>query len=259
MAQGGWRAAWRIALAAVLVLVIAGSIAEAAGRRHHRARHAPPPRALPTVVVDPGHGGKDGGAIGRSGTLEKNVTLATARELRRLLLASGRYHVVMTRSTDVFVPLRRRVAAAHRGALFVSIHADSSPNRRAHGASVYTRSSRSRGSRVAALPADPASAGAIGRALAGAADRPGSALLQYVLLDELGDDVRLNQAPARQGHLYVLGARETPSVLLEMGFLSNRKDEAALRQPRRRAAIARAIRDAIDQYFLQIRRTNSRT
>ncbi len=107
--------------------------------------------ALPLVVIDPGHGGRDPGAIGVRGTQEKRITLAAALELRRQLLAAGRCRVVLTRTRDVFIPLGARVEAARRreAALFLSLHADSAPG--ARGASVYTLSETASDSLAAAL------------------------------------------------------------------------------------------------------------
>lgn len=231
------------------------SAAHRHGKRHrHRARRPP----KPMVVIDPGHGGKDPGAIGVTGTQEKTVTLAIALELRRQLLATGRYRVAMTRTDDRFVSLPARVAfaRAHHAALMIAIHANSSPDHRAHGVSVYVRSLGPHGAKVTHVAADP---GAIGHALAGPPSRPGSALLQYTMIDNLDDDLRMAPDPARRARYYVLGLHDTPSVLLEMGFLSNRRDEALLRQKRHRRMIARALRDAVDDYFDDLKHATDRT
>src|SRR5689334_9857065 len=115
----------------------------------------PKANAKPIVVIDAGHGGIDPGTIGASGTLEKNVTLATARQLRRQLQATGRYKVVMTRDSDVYVPLRDRIAiarAAH-GDMFISLHADAYDADTLRGASIYTLSEDASDSEAAALAA----------------------------------------------------------------------------------------------------------
>ncbi|HEY8288823.1 MAG TPA: N-acetylmuramoyl-L-alanine amidase [Acetobacteraceae bacterium] len=215
------------------------------------------PRTLaakrPVIVIDPGHGGKDSGAIGRAGTLEKNVALATALELKRLLEATGRYRVAMTRTSDVFVSLAGRVAFArkHHAALFIAIHANASRNRRAHGASVYVRSGHPGGDAIQHLAANAGATSQIADALAGPKPPPrrGSAWLQYTMIDNLDDDIHMAEKPARQAHFYVLGTHGVPSVLLEMGFLSNRHDEAQLKKAKYRRVIAAAIRDAIGDYF----------
>jgi N-acetylmuramoyl-L-alanine amidase len=233
--------------------------------RSHTARRNTPgaeePHAVavahPLIVIDPGHGGRDSGAVGSGGTLEKTVTLATALELKHALETTGRYRVAMTRTSDVFVPLASRVAFArsHHAALFIAIHANASPDRRAHGASVYVRSGiREDGDKAPQVVANPQSPGEIVDALAGPKPqpRPGSAWLQYTMIDNLDDDIHMVSEPAREAHFYVLGTAGTPSVLLEMGFLSNAHDEAALNKPKYREVIARAIRDAIGDYFDQM-------
>jgi N-acetylmuramoyl-L-alanine amidase len=209
------------------------------------------------IVIDPGHGGSDPGAIGVSGTLEKTVALATALELRRQLLASGRYRVALTRTGDRSVSLASRLAFArsHDADLMIAIHADASPDRHARGASVYVRS----GEKTTYVATGAESAGQIAKALATPAPRaePGSAWLQYSMIDQLNDDVRMVATPARTAHLYVLAARDIPSVLLEMGFLSNRQDEALLKRRAHRNVLVQAMKDAIDDYFAGIRRSRT--
>ena len=216
--------------------------------------------SLPLIVIDPGHGGRDPGAIGVSGTLEKNVTLAAAQELRRLLIATGRYRVALTRTGDRTVSLASRLAFArnHDADLLIAIHADASHNRNARGASVYVSSGSSSATK---LPANRGSSDRIARALSTPEPQPepGSAWLQHSMIEQLADDVRMVPTPARAAHLYVLGSRTLPSVLLEMGFLSNRKDEALLKQRAHRRVLVQAIRDAIDDYFKAIRGPASRT
>src|SRR5689334_10373488 len=108
---------------------------------------------LPLVMLDPGHGGKDPGAIGISGTYEKQVALSTAFELKRQLEAGGRYRVALTRTRDAFVPLEERVARAqaHGAALFVSMHADALSDHSVRGASVYTLAEAASDAQTAAL------------------------------------------------------------------------------------------------------------
>jgi len=239
------------------------------GRAHRVARndHAAHSSAvvagrLPLIVIDPGHGGRDPGAVGASGTLEKTVTLTTAMELRHLLLTTGRYRVALTRTTDRFVSLsdRLRYVRSHQASLFVAIHADASRDPRARGASVYVRTGAGSGASSPRLAAR--ATGKIARALADATPQPapGSDWLQYTMIHQLTDDIRMTGAPARDGRLYVLGAQSVPSVLLEMGFLSNRREEALLKQTAHRAVIAKAVRDAVADYFEDLRmRGASRT
>ena len=199
----------------------------------------------PLIIIDPGHGGIDPGAVGRSGTLEKTVTLAAALELRRRLLASGRYRVALTRETDVYVSLQRRLAfvRARNPALFISLHADSSEDGAFHGASVYVKSAAAvaRRTHLRVEANAPASAGHEGAA--------GPPALQGMIVESLSDDVRMAPDPARDANLYVLSTRGIPSVLVEMGFLSNKDDERKLRQSGHRAVIAKGIQEAVDAYF----------
>ncbi len=228
------------------------------------ARYHPPSRKA-VLMLDPGHGGKDPGAIGISGTYEKHVALDTAFELRRQLESTGRYHVLMTRATDIFVPLDERVARAQaRGAtLFVSMHADALPHDpRVRGASVYTPS------RIAS---DPLSA-QLART-ENAADRLGPAYRHRKVVESILDSLTVQETrtlaarmahdvvgafaptipllenPARHADFEVLKSADIPSVLVEMGFMSNLADEAALRRPAHRAQVAAAMRRAIDAYF----------
>jgi N-acetylmuramoyl-L-alanine amidase len=117
------------------------------------ARAAPPVRRVPTVVIDPGHGGVDPGAISANGVYEKDIVLATARELARQLAATRRFRVVLTRSTDEFLPLRERVARARawKADLFLSIHADALPERELRGLAVFTQSLQASDREAAAL------------------------------------------------------------------------------------------------------------
>lgn len=230
------------------------------GTKTHRSTKASEAAALrPLIVIDPGHGGHDPGAIGVSGTLEKNITLATALELRRALLSTGHYRVALTRTGDRSVSLESRLAFAkqHDADLLIAIHADASPNHNRRGASVYVSSGHS----AARLTANRGNAENIAAALGAPAPQPepGSGWLQYSMIEQLADSVRMVVTPARAAHLYVLGSRTIPGVLLEMGFLSNRRDEALLNRPSHRRVLVGAIRDAIEDYFKGIRSVASRT
>jgi N-acetylmuramoyl-L-alanine amidase len=222
---------------------------------------APPPM----VMLDPGHGGKDPGAIGVSGTYEKHISLASALELKRQLDATGRYRVELTRGRDVFIPLDERVARAQaRGAaLFVSMHADALNNPGVRGASVYTLGTAS-DQQTAALAARENSADRYGagksqivspevaRILASLVrqeTRAGSARLAHSMVGSLDQDVPLLQNPSRHAGFVVLKAADIPSVLVEMGFMSNARDEAALRRPDHRTKVAGAMKRAVEAYF----------
>lgn len=237
-----------------------------ARHRQHVRRH-PPARSVPLVMLDPGHGGKDPGAIGVSGTYEKHIALAAAMELRRQLLADGRYRVELTRGHDVFIPLEGRVAIAQRkgAALFVSMHADALHDHAVRGASVYTLGAVASDAQTAALAQRENAADrfaghavhnvppAIERILASLVRREtrvGSARIAHGLVGAFAEeDVRLLENPARHAGFVVLKSADIPSVLVEMGFMSNPQDEAALRKSTHRARVARAMRQAIDAYF----------
>jgi len=248
---------------------VAGSVLVPAAARAERltspARLGPSP---PLVMLDPGHGGKDPGAIGVSGTYEKHVALAAAQQLRQLLAADGRYRVELTRTRDVFIPLEDRVAIAQHkcAALFVSMHADALTDHSVRGASVYTLAEQASDAQTAALAvrendsdrfATPEFRGAspeVARILASLVrqeTRIGSARMAHSVVGAFRHDVALLQNPARHAGFMVLKAADIPSVLVEMGFMSNRDDEAALRKPQHRALVAAAMRRAIDAWFAQ--------
>lgn len=229
-------------------------------------RHTPARRLKPLVMLDPGHGGKDPGAIGVSGTYEKYIALATAKELRHLLTASGRYRVELTRTRDVFIPLEERVAfSQRRGAtLFVSMHADALSDHSVRGASVYTLSSRASDAQTAALALRENAADRFGIAkyrdappevarilasLVRQETRTGSARMARSVVGALRHEVPLLANPDRHAGFMVLKAADIPSVLVEMGFMSNRADEAALRRPSHRRKVAEAMKHAVDAYF----------
>ncbi len=259
-------------LAATLLLPGRVSAGERSGGRVS-ARHvlAGKPLArkpLHFVMLDPGHGGKDPGAIGVSGTFEKHVAFAAALELKRQLEATGRYRVELTRSADFFVPLEQRVAIAqHEGAaLFVSMHADALSDHDVRGASVYTLSDTASDAQTAALARRENSADQfagpgfgdtspeVARILASLVrqeTRVGSARMARSVVGELNRDVPLLQNPARHAGFLVLKAADIPSVLVEMGFMSNRQDEAALRRAEHLAKVASAMKRAVDAYFAQ--------
>lgn len=251
-------------------LLIAGGVsvtffppAEAQQRRRAPSR---PSSALPLVMLDPGHGGKDPGAIGVSGTYEKHIVFGIAQELRRMLLATRRYRVGMTRTRDVFVPLDGRVAAAQRAkaTLFMSIHADAIDSAAVRGASVYTLSDRASDAQTASLArrenrADrftgpnfrehPPEIARILSSLVQRETRIGTARLQRTMVAELDRDLPMLPQPARHAGFVVLKAPDIPSVLVETGFMSNRQDEAALRRPAHRRKVAAAMQRAVDAWF----------
>ena len=247
-------------------LLLAAAALPAVANARPSAR--PPERAapLPLVVLDPGHGGKDPGAIGVSGTYEKHIAYAAALDLRGQLLGGGRCRVALTRERDVFIQLADRVAIAQaRGAaLFVSMHADALADPGVRGASVYTLADTASDAQTAALarrensadrfggPAfrdQPPAIATILASLVRQETKVGSARLQHSVVSSFRQDVQLLTNPARHAHFMVLRAADVPSVLIEMGFMSNPKDEAALRTAAHRAQVAAAVRGAIEAYL----------
>jgi len=223
--------------------------------------------APPLVMLDPGHGGKDPGAIGVSGTYEKHVALATARELKAILEKGGQYRVELTRTRDVFVPLSDRVARAQKrgAALFVSMHADAMNDHSVRGASVYTLANQASDAQTAMLAKRENSADRFGdpgfhdtppdvaRILASLVrqeTRSGSARIARTLVRSLDRELPMLPNPARHAGFQVLKAADIPSVLVEMGFMSNAQDEAALRQAPHRKLVAAAMKRAVDGWFV---------
>lgn len=238
----------------------------AAARAATPLRHAAGARVKPLIVLDPGHGGKDPGAIGVTGTYEKHVAFAAALELKRQLDAAAQYRVELTRGRDVFIPLEERVGIAQRkgAALFVSMHADAVGDHSVRGASIYTLSDTASDAQTAALARRENSADRFGgpafhdvppdvaRILASLVrqeTRSGSARMQHGLVGTLDRDLPMLQNPARHASFVVLKAADIPSVLVEMGFMSNPQDEAALRKADHRAKVASAMKRAIDGFL----------
>ncbi|MBR9970708.1 N-acetylmuramoyl-L-alanine amidase [Magnetospirillum sp. J10] len=220
------------------------------------------------VVIDPGHGGVDPGALGVSGIYEKHITLAMAREVKSQLERSGRYKVHLTRDRDIFIRLRERVAIARQyGAdLFISLHADSVSNPQLAGLSVYTLSQTASDGEAQSL-ADKENKADL---LAGIDLSHESADVANILIDlaqretmnrsagfaggvvdELGRETTLLGNTHRFAGFAVLKAPDVPSILVELGYLSNPSEERQLRQPDYRAKLAKGISRAIDRYFLE--------
>lgn len=221
---------------------------------------AKPPRR-PIIVIDPGHGGYDPGALGKKGTKEKAITFAASKELQRQLLATGRYQVMLTRTKDVFVEHEERLRIARAGGadLFISVHADSAgPD--ARGATVYTLADRAktRSRRITNTQnwimdvdlteqTDPV--GDILVDLAQRSTQSNSTKFADILLGKLKGSTRLINNSHRRAGYFVLLAPDVPAVLLELGFISHPSDEALLRQASHRRKVMRSVTAAINQYF----------
>jgi N-acetylmuramoyl-L-alanine amidase len=216
-----------------------------------------------TIVIDAGHGGVDTGAAGATGTLEKAITLAFAQELAARLAANGNYRVEMTRTVDEFLALDERVrrARAFEADLFISIHADTIRFKGIRGATVYTVSDKASDAEAQALADRENLADAIG-GIKIEEDNPQVAdiLIDLIkrethtfsirfarsLVGELSNDkVELINNPLRSAGFRVLRAPDVPSVLLELGYLSNTSDEAQLNDPEWRARAIESITGAI--------------
>ena len=227
-----------------------------------------PAAALPVIVLDPGHGGIDSGASGVGGVVEKTIVLAFCLELRRQLEATRRYKVLMTRESDQYVDLDSRVAFARdaNASLFLSIHADTLTDvGEVSGSTVYTVADRASDAEAARIAArENAASRAPGKAGTADAD-PGvsnilfdlkrretllySHLFSRTLVDDLRGATRLNHNPERSAGFVVLKAPEFPSVLVELGYLSNPQDAAALQSAEWRARTAAAVTRAVDAFF----------
>lgn len=221
------------------------------------------------VVLDPGHGGVDPGAKSANGVQEKDVVLAFAKRLRKKLEASDRYHVFMTRDGDTFLPLKERVEyAREKGAgLFISLHADYFPAEidDARGATVFTLSEQASDAEAKALAAKENFSDAVAGVelpedsdevvtnilidLAQRETNNRSVVMARSIVGELAAKGRLHTKQLRSAGFRVLKAPDVPSVLLELGFLSNEEDEKQLTSDAWRDRMARAISDAVDNYF----------
>ncbi len=216
------------------------------------------------IVIDAGHGGKDPGAIGKNKkTREKNVNLHAALALKKRLERSGKYRVYLTRSTDRFIELEGRVkiARAKEADLFISLHADSAANTKARGASVYTLAERASGrSKREILKGNNwlidvnlgSSRPEVSDILIDLSQRQTknqSAVFAEILVPKLAKVGPLVSNSHRDGNLFVLLAPDVPAVLIEMGFLSNKRDEINLNSKRYIKRLTGSIGDAVDAYF----------
>lgn len=218
------------------------------------------------IVLDPGHGGVDPGAIGPRGTFESRVTLAVARSIRKRLEATGKYIVKLTRDRDVYIPLRDRFdkAEAVRAELFISLHADSIENRKVRGASVYTLSEKASDKEAEALATKENRSDIIaGVDLTRQSDTVASVLISLrqrhtmdesahfarFMVDNLGRSIRLLRNTHRFAGFAVLKSPDVPSILVELGYLSNRDDEKMLKTKAFRKRVGQAILKAVDAFF----------
>ncbi len=243
------------------------------------ARHAAPAKPVPRqptaphrprdviIAIDAGHGGEDPGAIGRRGTREKDVVLAIARKLERLVKKEPGMRPVMIRNGDYYVGLQDRVKKAreHQADLFISIHADAFKNHRAHGSSVYVLSDRGASSEAARFLAESENSADM---LGGVSLDDKDDLLKLVLVDMVKNstiedshdvaakvlrDLRrvnsLHKNRVEQAAFRVLKSPDVPSILVETAFISNPAEERKLRSSRHQQALAKAMLGGIRSYF----------
>lgn len=227
----------------------------------------------PIIVLDPGHGGHDGGAV-RNGTIEKEVVLLFSHVLREKLAATKRYKVLMTRETDKFIPLseRREFAERSKAALFIAIHADYA-GAKAQGATIYSLRDavanelrRSAKGQVAQNPltdgemralrrSDGGDAGTVRGILADLAQREveatkdRSSMFARSVIEFMGASTHMMNNPDRTAAFAVLRTAKVPAVLIELAYVSNKEDAAKLKSDAWRAKVAASIVTAIDNYF----------
>lgn len=226
----------------------------------------------PLLVIDPGHGGIDPGAAGKGGTLEKDIVLLVAREVRDKIWTSGRYRVLMTRGADYYIPLRQRfeIARSAGADLFISLHADSSPFRSTRGLSIYTLSNQASDEEAAALARRENKSDAVaGIDLSANSDRVAGILIDLAqrrsmhnanvfaeaLVQEMRGKIAMVPRPHRSAGFAVLKAPDVPSVLIELGHISNPKEEHMLRDPAHRRLLADRVLRGVDRYFRQSSKT----
>jgi N-acetylmuramoyl-L-alanine amidase len=217
------------------------------------------------IALDAGHGGKDPGAIGINGTEEKEITLKMAIELKALLEGTGRYDVLLVRDDDTLIPLRKRIEIARQSGadLFISLHADHNDNKHQRGASVYTLSETASDAEAAALATRENKEDLITGVdlshqsqmvtsilidLAQRETKNLSARLASYVTKQLSTTTRMVYSSHRFAGFAVLKSPDVPSILVELGYLSNEMDEKELASKKYRGRMAKAILRAIDQY-----------
>lgn len=245
---------------------------DSANQPVQKADQLPPPdrskREKPLIVIDAGHGGVDAGTVSASGVLEKDIVLAFAKKLQESLEQTGKVAVLLTRTDDTFLPLGARVQFGrdHAADLFLSIHADSEHEGSVRGATVYTLSDKASDREAAALAAKENASDLIaGLDLQQEADdvtdilvdltrretRNFSAAFANGLVSDLATATRMIKNPRRSAGFQVLRAHDVPSVLVEIGYLSNDQDEKLLTSDEWRSRVAEAVTQAVLRFFGQ--------
>ena len=231
------------------------------------AKPAAPPDSRPLIVIDPGHGGVDNGTQA-GGEMEKHLVLGFGLALRDRIEKSGKYRVVMTRDDDTFIPLNDRVKVARNqsAALFVSIHADALPRREgdAQGATIYTLSDKASDAEAERLAEAENKSDAIGGVnltdeptevadilidLAQRETRTFSNRFARLLMGEMKSAARMHKHPLKSAGFRVLKAPDVPSVLVELGYVSNKGDLEHLVSENWRTKTVGSMAQAIDAFF----------
>jgi N-acetylmuramoyl-L-alanine amidase len=227
--------------------------------------------AKPIIVIDPGHGGIDPGAVGAANLLEKDLVLTVSSRVRELLEQSGRYDIVMTRARDVFVSLSERLKISRQAGadLFISIHADSIEQAYAQsikGATVYTLSERASDAEARAIAEKENASDLIaGLDVAGGEENDDvknilldlmkretanfSAEFSRTLVAKLKSNISLSRDPERAAAFKVLRQTHAPSVLVELGYVSNPDESRQMQSARWQEKVAKSIVTAVDTYF----------
>ena len=220
------------------------------------------------IVIDPGHGGVDPGAIGLQGSYEKKIVLMAAKSIEKILVKSGRYDVILTRKSDRFIPLRKRVAIARRAQadLFISLHADSIKNGAVRGATVYTLSENASDREAAQLAERENKSDLIAGIDLNAESQEvtdilidlvqretmnQSAVFAGAVVQEITKKIKTHRRPHKFAGFAVLKALDIPSILLEMGYLSNIEDETLLNTETFQKKLGLAILLGLDRYFFE--------
>ncbi len=219
-----------------------------------------------TIVLDPGHGGIDGGAVGSGGAREKEIVLQVAKKIRAEVEALGPYDVVMTRDDDMFISLRERLDFSRRtkADLFVSLHADSLRQKFVRGASIYTLS-KNASDKLSERLAKAENSVDLVAGLAAESDveavtgilvdlttketKKFSKAFSRILVKNLNGEIQLIKNPLRSAAFGVLKAPDVPGILMELGYLSNLEDEKLLQDPAWQQRLASVVAKSIDGFF----------
>lgn len=234
----------------------------------NQTANSAPQKKIPVIVIDAGHGGKDPGAIGNfARTKEKNITLSYAKELSKQLLNKGKYKVYLTRDDDFFIPLRKRVDKARKkkADLFVSLHANAAEDRSAYGFSIYTLSEKSSDKQAELLAQKENRADIINGIdfsnasrdvvktlidLSQRESKNNSARFANIAIKSIKDsEIKILQNSHRFAGFAVLTAPDMASVLIELGYLSNKEEEKLLNSVSYKRRIGAGLVRAIDEYF----------